>query len=84
MNEVQTVGAISGAVDGIIRRQRPENEDPPPSVITVRCQRELHEALKNAAHDKRISLNQLCVFTLTALVNELQGGQDDAVDNATA
>ena len=41
----------------------------PYRVITVRLPVDLHRQLKDAAHDKRTSLNQLCVGTLLALVD---------------
>ena len=41
----------------------------PYRVITVRLPVDLHRQLKDAAHDKRPSLKQLCVGTLLALVD---------------
>lgn len=41
---------------------------PPQSVITVRIPTSLHEQLKLKAHEKRTSLNLLCVDTLRAVV----------------
>ena len=32
--------------------------------ITVRMSKDLHEALKNAAHQRRVSLNMLCVLAI--------------------
>lgn len=33
-------------------------------VITVRMSKSLHEAIKNAAHQRRVSLNMLCVLAI--------------------
>ncbi len=42
--------------------------DRPLRVVTIRMPRQLHEELKHAAHDRRVSLNQLCVAALTETI----------------
>jgi predicted HicB family RNase H-like nuclease len=55
--------------DTEVRRQESEVSTPivnlGTSVITVRLPRDLHAALKDEAHARRTSLNQLCVATLS-------------------
>jgi predicted HicB family RNase H-like nuclease len=47
----------------------PEGREPT-RVITVRLPKSLHEALKNEAHDRNTSMNQLCISKLLQVIEE--------------
>jgi predicted HicB family RNase H-like nuclease len=42
----------------------------PTRVITVRLPKSLHESLKTEAHDRKTSMNQLCISKLLQVINE--------------
>jgi hypothetical protein len=44
--------------------EREAQRSEPSTAITVRLSQRLHLRLKEVAHDRRLSLNQLCVHTL--------------------
>lgn len=50
--------------------QRPVAVEPPPptSVVTVRMSRELHAALRSAAHKINLSTNRFCVAAIEAAI----------------
>jgi len=56
-------------------RERSKNQsdsDEPTRVITVRLPKSLHESLRAEAHERRTSMNQLCISKLLQLIdNEL-------------
>ena len=52
-------------------RTKHANEDGEPSrVITVRLPKCVHDALRSEAHDRKISMNQLCISKLLQLIEE--------------
>ena len=55
----------------------------PNRVITVRLPKSLHEALKAEAHDRRTSMNKLCISKLLQVIDEAlvpaEGGEDTVV-----
>jgi hypothetical protein len=58
----------------LLPSRQPAVEEPEPlrtRVITVRMPLELHELLKALAHDEKLSMNKLCVASLTAAAIEL-------------
>jgi HicB family len=42
----------------------------PTRVITVRLPKSLHEALKTEAHDRKTSMNQLCISKLLQVIDD--------------
>jgi predicted HicB family RNase H-like nuclease len=56
-------------------RERSKNQtesDEPTRVITVRLPKSLHESLRTEAHERRTSMNQLCISKLLQVIdNEL-------------
>lgn len=55
------------------------------NVITVRFDDpELHAALKNKAHDERMSLNQFCVSKLSEALMQNTVATDPVTDHATS
>ena len=51
-------------------RSNNQNEsDEPTRVITVRLPKSLHEALRAEAHQKRTSMNQLCISKLLQIID---------------
>jgi len=53
-------------------RERSKNQtesDEPTRVITVRLPKSLHESLKTEAHDRRTSMNQLCISKLLQVID---------------
>ncbi len=54
-----------------LRQQGPIGPDPeePTRVITVRLPKSLHEALREEAHEHRISMNKLCVSKLLQFID---------------
>jgi predicted HicB family RNase H-like nuclease len=61
-----TMGAVASALEKL---KAPWKQS---SVVTVRLPRETHERLREVAHEKRTSLNVLCVASLEAALNELE------------
>ncbi|MFV1963784.1 MAG: hypothetical protein ACC628_00035 [Pirellulaceae bacterium] len=54
------------------RSKHPNEKDEPTRVITVRLPRSLHESLRHEAHDRKTSMNQLCISKLLQIIdNEL-------------
>ena len=49
----------------------PEGEDKSQRIITVRIPRALHERLKNVAHERRLSMNQLCIGLIEAVTQPI-------------
>jgi len=49
----------------VLRAQSSRNEQKEPiKIITVRIPASLHESLRAEAHDRRVSMNQLCISKL--------------------
>ena len=48
----------------------PENDLEPTRVITVRLPKSLHEALRAEAHERRTSMNKLCISKLLQVVDD--------------
>ena len=46
------------------------NDDEPTRVITVRLPKSLHESLRTEAHERRTSMNKLCISKLLQIVDE--------------
>jgi predicted HicB family RNase H-like nuclease len=63
-----------------LRESTREDYEEPTRVITVRLPKSLHESLRAEAHDRRISLNQLCISKLLHLI-EHQAGADNGSDD---
>ncbi len=54
------------------RGSTPADETEPTRVITVRLPKSLHESLRTEAHEKRTSMNKLCISKLLQMIdNEL-------------
>ncbi len=52
------------------RGTTPSSETEPTRVITVRLPKSLHESLRTEAHEKRTSMNKLCISKLLQMVDE--------------
>lgn len=66
--EYQTISLwLAELRDKVVKPPTPEPE--PTRVITIRLPRSLHESLKQEAHDKRTSMNKLCITKLLQPVN---------------
>jgi len=50
------------------RKQNDSNE--PTRVITVRLPKSLHESLRTEAHERRTSMNQLCISKLLQIIDQ--------------
>lgn len=48
----------------------PPNEAEPTRVITVRLPKSLHESLRTEAHERRTSMNKLCISKLLQMVDD--------------
>ncbi|RIK75149.1 MAG: hypothetical protein DCC68_21680 [Planctomycetota bacterium] len=48
----------------------PPEEEEPTRVITVRMPRSLHEALRAEAHDRKTSMNKLCISKLLQVIDD--------------
>ena len=48
----------------------PSDASEPTRVITVRLPKSLHESLRTEAHEKRTSMNKLCISKLLQMVDE--------------
>ena len=73
-------------VDGVVRqmfptpvellaklRERgaaPPDENEPTRVITVRLPKSLHESLRTEAHEKKTSMNKLCISKLLQMIDK--------------
>jgi predicted HicB family RNase H-like nuclease len=55
-----------------LREKEGDTDSPkePNRVITVRLPKSLHEALKAEAHDRRTSMNKLCISKLLQVIDE--------------
>jgi predicted HicB family RNase H-like nuclease len=51
------------------RNRAADNGTEPTRVITVRLPKSLHEALKTEAHDRKTSMNQLCISKLLQVID---------------
>jgi predicted HicB family RNase H-like nuclease len=51
------------------RSKHPNDENEPTRVITVRLPRSLHEALRHEAHERKTSMNQLCISKLLQIID---------------
>lgn len=52
------------------RGATPMDESEPTRVITVRLPKSLHESLRNEAHEKKTSMNKLCISKLLQVIDE--------------
>ncbi|MCA9211634.1 MAG: hypothetical protein KDB27_01095 [Planctomycetales bacterium] len=52
------------------RAAEPADAREPTRVITVRLPKSLHESLRNEAHDRKTSMNKLCISKLLQMVDE--------------
>ena len=52
------------------RGNAPTDDNEPTRVITVRLPKSLHESLRTEAHEKRTSMNKLCISKLLQMVDE--------------
>ncbi len=52
------------------RGTTPADNSEPTRVITVRLPKSLHESLRTEAHEKRTSMNKLCISKLLQMVDE--------------
>lgn len=50
--------------------QSPNEEEEPTRVITVRLPKSLHESLRTEAHERRTSMNKLCISKLLQMVDQ--------------
>jgi predicted HicB family RNase H-like nuclease len=48
----------------------PADESEPTRVITVRLPKSLHESLRTEAHEKRTSMNKLCISKLLQMIDD--------------
>ena len=51
------------------RSKHPSEKNEPTRVITVRLPKSLHESLRNEAHERKTSMNQLCISKLLQLID---------------
>lgn len=52
------------------RASEPSDSREPTRVITVRLPKSLHESLRNEAHERKTSMNKLCISKLLQMVDE--------------
>ena len=52
------------------RGNAPVDENEPTRVITVRLPKSLHESLRTEAHEKRTSMNKLCISKLLQMIDD--------------
>lgn len=52
------------------RTAEPQDSREPTRVITVRLPKSLHESLRAEAHDRKTSMNKLCISKLLQIVDE--------------
>ncbi len=52
------------------RGTTPSSENEPTRVITVRLPKSLHESLRTEAHERRTSMNKLCISKLLQMVDQ--------------
>jgi predicted HicB family RNase H-like nuclease len=74
MNELETTAEYAEIQQMLAKlRERgntPSTENEPTRVITVRLPKSLHESLRTEAHEKRTSMNKLCISKLLQMVDE--------------
>lgn len=58
------------------------NPQEPTRVITVRMPKSLHESLRTEAHDRRVSMNKLCISKLLQMIDQELVPQDGTVPRA--
>ena len=51
------------------RSKHPNEYDEPTRVITVRLPKSLHESLRYEAHERKTSMNQLCISKLLQVID---------------
>jgi len=51
------------------RSKHPNEKDEPIRVITVRLPKSLHESLRHEAHERKTSMNQLCISKLLQIID---------------
>ena len=51
------------------RSKHPNEKDEPTRVITVRLPKSLHESLRHEAHERKTSMNQLCISKLLQIID---------------
>lgn len=51
------------------RSKHPNEPNEPTSVITVRLPKSLHEALRHESHERKTSMNQLCISKLLQFID---------------
>lgn len=63
------------AIQAMLRELRGEAAQPdePTRVITVRLPKSLHESLRSEAHDRKRSMNQLCIAKLLQVLDPAEG-----------
>jgi len=54
-----------------LRERKPSDAEPeePTQVVTVRLPKSLHEALRDEAHERRTSMNKLCISKLLQFID---------------
>ncbi len=52
------------------RGSAPVDDNEPTRVITVRLPKSLHESLRTEAHEKRTSMNKLCISKLLQMIDD--------------
>lgn len=62
-------------IQQMVAKLREKSRDPiddrePTRVITVRLPKSLHESLRNEAHERKTSMNKLCISKLLQIVDE--------------
>lgn len=61
-----------------IHAREPQPEREPTRIVTVRMPKSLHEQLKAEAHERRTSMNQLCINKLLRPEPAAAGGESAA------
>jgi predicted HicB family RNase H-like nuclease len=51
------------------RAKHPNDNNEPTRVITVRLPKSLHESLRHEAHERKTSMNQLCISKLLQIID---------------
>src|SRR5690606_9089517 len=62
-------------------REQPQQQEPT-AVITVRLPKSLHDALRLEAHDRRISMNKLCIAKLVQSLDASAAAVDSGDEEA--
>ena len=74
-------------IQGMLKKLREKGDGAPPpqepsTVITVRLPKALHDALKVEAHDRRTSMNKLCIAKLLQVLEQQQAEEQEAEEAA--